>query len=74
MQNVGSSKSRLPRSFLPKQSGRLPGSLSPALMLRSNTAEAGKFPESYFPELSSFYVKDVLEFANVKMMGACFFD
>lgn len=25
---------------------------------------------SYFPELSSFYVKDVLEFVNVEIIGA----
>jgi len=43
-------------------------------MLQSKSLlRPGIFP-SYFPELSSCYVKGVLEFANVEMMGAYFFD
>lgn len=63
-----------PPSFLPHRSGWVAPSQGPALLLQSKRLpRPGNFPSSC-PELSSLCVKDVPEFANVEMMGACFFD
>lgn len=66
--------SRLSQSFLRSLSACFASPESLALMLQSKRLpRTGNFL-SYVTELSPFYVKGVLEFANVEMMGAFLFD